>query len=191
MARAHSADRKHAARRGAARRGARREYRGARRRRRACGLVRHRGRGRRCARWWMRSPALTRSPQDRRVPGSSRALGWDTMLPTSSCGTKMSAGAIGHTGFTGTSLWIDRRRTVGGDLVEPRAPTRAGRRNPEIRRALHDAIVTDLGGRWPGDRDAWGWERSRIGAPGSAGQTRAAASAAALAVRPRHATRFA
>jgi CubicO group peptidase (beta-lactamase class C family) len=40
------------------------------------------------------------------VPGS-RALGWDTMLPTSSCGTKMSASAFGHTGFTGTSLWID------------------------------------------------------------------------------------
>ena len=41
------------------------------------------------------------------VPGSSRARGWDTMLPTSSCGTRMSSAAIGHTGFTGTSLWID------------------------------------------------------------------------------------
>ena len=41
------------------------------------------------------------------VPGSSRALGWDTMLPTSSCGTRMSAAAFGHTGFTGTSLWLD------------------------------------------------------------------------------------
>ena len=41
------------------------------------------------------------------VPGSSRALGWDTMRPTSSCGTRMSPAAIGHTGFTGTSLWID------------------------------------------------------------------------------------
>jgi CubicO group peptidase (beta-lactamase class C family) len=42
-----------------------------------------------------------------RVPGSSRALGWDTMLPTSSCGTQMSPAAFGHVGFTGTSLWID------------------------------------------------------------------------------------
>jgi CubicO group peptidase (beta-lactamase class C family) len=41
------------------------------------------------------------------VPGSSRALGWDTMLPTSSCGTEMSPAAFGHVGFTGTSLWID------------------------------------------------------------------------------------
>ena len=29
------------------------------------------------------------------------------MLPTSSCGTRLSPRAIGHTGFTGTSLWID------------------------------------------------------------------------------------
>ena len=28
------------------------------------------------------------------VPGSSRALGWDTMLPTSSCGTRMSAARL-------------------------------------------------------------------------------------------------
>jgi CubicO group peptidase (beta-lactamase class C family) len=41
------------------------------------------------------------------VPGSSRALGWDTMLPTSSCGAHLSPAAFGHVGFTGTSLWID------------------------------------------------------------------------------------
>jgi serine-type D-Ala-D-Ala carboxypeptidase len=46
------------------------------------------------------------------IPGSSRALGWDTMLPTSSCGTRMSPTAIGHTGFTGTSLWIDWERDL-------------------------------------------------------------------------------
>lgn len=41
------------------------------------------------------------------VPGSSRALAWDTALPTSSCGRVLSSAAIGHTGFTGTSIWID------------------------------------------------------------------------------------
>jgi CubicO group peptidase (beta-lactamase class C family) len=44
------------------------------------------------------------------VAGSSRALGWDTMLPTSSCGDRMSSAAFGHVGFTGTSLWIDPER---------------------------------------------------------------------------------
>ncbi|MDR1989366.1 MAG: serine hydrolase [Acidobacteriaceae bacterium] len=44
------------------------------------------------------------------VPNSSRALGWDTMLPTSSCGTRMSPLAFGHVGHTGVSLWIDPAR---------------------------------------------------------------------------------
>ncbi|RPJ84440.1 MAG: class A beta-lactamase-related serine hydrolase, partial [Acidobacteria bacterium] len=43
----------------------------------------------------------------RGIPGSSRALAWDTMMPSSSCGARMSRRAFGHTGFTGTSLWID------------------------------------------------------------------------------------
>jgi len=53
-------------------------------------------------------PAVVRRFSERSaVPGSSRALGWDTMLPTSSCGSRMSPRALGHTGFTGTSLWLD------------------------------------------------------------------------------------
>ena len=75
------------------------------------------------------------------VPGSSRALGWDTMLVTSSCGTRMSATAVGHVGFTGTSLWIDPARDRyfvlltnrvcgGGSLAEMRT----------VRRAFHDAL---------------------------------------------------
>jgi CubicO group peptidase (beta-lactamase class C family) len=58
------------------------------------------------------------------VPGS-RALGWDTMLPTSSCGTRMSPLAFGHTGFTGTSLWIDPERRIYAILLTNRVhPTR-------------------------------------------------------------------
>jgi CubicO group peptidase (beta-lactamase class C family) len=48
-----------------------------------------------------------RATRKSRVPGSTRALGWDTMLPTSSCGPHMTPAAFGHVGFTGTSLWID------------------------------------------------------------------------------------
>jgi CubicO group peptidase (beta-lactamase class C family) len=84
------------------------------------------------------SLATTRSV----VPGSSRALGWDTMRPTSSCGTGMSSAAFGHVGFTGTSLWLDpvldryfvlltNRAGGGGTLEEMR----------EVRRAYHDALV--------------------------------------------------
>jgi serine-type D-Ala-D-Ala carboxypeptidase len=75
------------------------------------------------------------------VAGSSRALGWDTMLPTSSCGTRMSPEAFGHVGYTGTSLWIDPTRDryfvlltnrvfSGGTLDQMRT----------VRRAFHDAL---------------------------------------------------
>ena len=75
------------------------------------------------------------------VPGS-RALGWDTMLPTSSCGTKMSASAFGHTGFTGTSLWIDPERDVYVVFLTNRVnPTRDNNAIQQIRPALHDAVM--------------------------------------------------
>jgi CubicO group peptidase (beta-lactamase class C family) len=76
------------------------------------------------------------------VPGTTRALGWDTMTPTSSCGRFMSPTAIGHTGFTGTSLWIDDARDVYAVLLTNRvatgAPAEAMR---ELRRAFHDALL--------------------------------------------------
>jgi len=79
------------------------------------------------------------------VPGSSRALGWDTMLPTSSCGSKMSARAFGHTGFTGTSLWIDPEKNVYVVLLTNRVhPTRENELIKQVRPAVHDAVMSDL-----------------------------------------------
>ena len=83
--------------------------------------------------------AITKSS----VPGSSRALGWDTMLPTSSCGTRMSPAAFGHTGFTGTSLWIDPARNRYFVLLTNRVcgdGTLDQIQN--VRRAFHDALAT-------------------------------------------------
>ena len=86
---------------------------------------------------------VTRSP----VPGSSRALGWDTMLPTSSCGTRMSARAIGHTGFTGTSLWIDPEHDVYVVLLTNRVhPTRDREGIRLLRRDVHDAVMAEVVG---------------------------------------------
>jgi len=79
------------------------------------------------------------------IPGSSRALGWDTMLSTSSCGTKMSERAFGHTGFTGTSLWIDPEKDVYVVLLTNRVhPTRANEAIKQVRRAVHDAVLAEL-----------------------------------------------
>ena len=44
-------------------------------------------------------------------PGT-RALGWDTCGHDGSCGRYLSGRAYGHTGFTGTSLWIDPDRDL-------------------------------------------------------------------------------
>ncbi len=101
-----------------------------------------------CARWWLASPAWSLFAHKSRTPGSSRALGWDTMLPTSSCGTRLSPRAIGHTGFTGTSLWIDPDQDLYVVLLSNRVhPTRDGDGIQEVRRAVHDAVVADLAGR--------------------------------------------
>ena len=79
------------------------------------------------------------------VPGS-RALGWDTMLPTSSCGTKISASAFGHTGFTGTTLWIDRDRELYVVFLTNRVnPTRENTQIQKVRPALHDAVIAAVG----------------------------------------------
>lgn len=79
------------------------------------------------------------------IPGSSRALGWDTMLPTSSCGTRMSPRAFGHVGFTGTSLWIDPERSVYVALLTNRVhPTPDNNAITVVRPALHDAIIEAL-----------------------------------------------
>jgi len=75
----------------------------------------------------------------------SRALGWDTMLPSSSCGTAMSSTAFGHTGFTGTTLWIDPEPELYVVFLTNRVnPTRENTAIQQIRPALHDAVMSAL-----------------------------------------------
>lgn len=79
------------------------------------------------------------------VPGSSRALGWDTMRPTSSCGTRLTRAAVGHTGFTGTSLWIDPALDLYVVLLTNRAhpvpPVGQDDALRALRPRVHDAVV--------------------------------------------------
>ena len=92
------------------------------------------------------SPDTARHFTDRAgTPGSSRALGWDTMLPTSSCGTRMSPRSIGHVGFAGTSLWIDLERGVYIVLLTNRVhPTSRNDDIRLVRPAFHDAVIAGL-----------------------------------------------
>jgi CubicO group peptidase (beta-lactamase class C family) len=80
--------------------------------------------------------------RDATVPESTWALGWDTPSPTgSSAGTHVSPRAVGHLGFTGTSLWIDLERDAHVILLTNRVhPDRHDERIREVRPRVHDAV---------------------------------------------------
>ncbi len=90
--------------------------------------------------WWSRvaEPA-----------GCSRTLGWDTPAPTGSlAGDKFSSWAVGHTGFTGVSLWMDLHRGVAVSLLTQRVHPSRDAPGPqavlkELRPAIHDAFWGD------------------------------------------------
>jgi CubicO group peptidase (beta-lactamase class C family) len=80
------------------------------------------------------------------VPGSSRALAWDTMRTTSSCGHLMSTRAVGHTGFTGTSVWIDPDRGIYVVLLSNRVhPSRTNEQFRSVRPLVHDEVMRAWG----------------------------------------------
>ena len=84
------------------------------------------------------------------APGSSRALGWDTPSRTSSggpssAGDHFSASSFGHTGFTGTSIWVDPERELFAVLLTNRVyPTRENEGIFRLRPAFHDAVIEAL-----------------------------------------------
>ena len=84
------------------------------------------------------------------APGSSRALGWDTPSRTSSggpssAGDLFSRASFGHTGFTGTSIWVDPERDLFAVLLTNRVyPTRDNDGIVRLRPAFHDAVIAAL-----------------------------------------------
>jgi len=73
--------------------------------------------------------------------GSSRALGWDTPSEESSSGHFFSAQSIGHLGYSGCSLWIDREAHLAAVLLTNRTwPHRESQLIRTIRPAFHDAL---------------------------------------------------
>jgi len=79
---------------------------------------------------------------------ASRALGWDTPGPRSSSGDYFSERAFGHTGFTGTSIWVDPELDLFVVLLTSRTnPTRDNSRHIPLRRAVHDAVARAVADR--------------------------------------------
>jgi CubicO group peptidase (beta-lactamase class C family) len=72
---------------------------------------------------------------------SDWALGWDTPTPGgSTSGRYFSAASIGHTGFTGTSLWIDLEREAIVVMLTNRVHQVAKKSRFELRPLVHDLV---------------------------------------------------
>lgn len=74
-------------------------------------------------------------------PGSDWALGWDTPTPgQSTSGRHFAARSIGHTGFTGTSLWIDLDAGCAIALLSNRVHVVPKRSRFALRPLVHDLV---------------------------------------------------
>ena len=77
-------------------------------------------------------------------PTLRRGLGWALKTnDDNSCGALMSRGTFGHTGFTGTSIWVDPERDLSVVLLSNNV--HHGRTDlREVRAAVADAAVAGI-----------------------------------------------
>jgi CubicO group peptidase (beta-lactamase class C family) len=97
--------------------------------------------------WLVSTPTIRAFTTRQGTPaGSTWALGWDTPSPgISSAGQYVSSTAIGHLGFTGTSLWIDAIKQVIVVLLTNRVhPSRRREGIKTFRPLIHDAVMRAL-----------------------------------------------
>jgi beta-N-acetylhexosaminidase len=80
------------------------------------------------------------------LSGGTRTLGWSVPTEGGTSGHFFSAHSFGHTGFTGTSIWIDPEQQLFVVLLTNRVnPTRENSQMTQVRPALHDAVMESLG----------------------------------------------
>ena len=80
------------------------------------------------------------------VPESTCALGWDTpSIENSSSGDHFSSSSVGHTGFTGTSVWIDLEKNITVIFLTNRIhPSRSNEKIKDFRPKLHNLIMQEF-----------------------------------------------
>ncbi|MCB0744050.1 MAG: serine hydrolase [Ignavibacteriae bacterium] len=81
---------------------------------------------------------------------SDRGIGWDTKAINgySSAGHYLSKDSFGHTGYTGTSIWVDKENKLFVIFLSNRVhPTRANTKISEFRPIIHDAIFEAVFGK--------------------------------------------
>jgi CubicO group peptidase (beta-lactamase class C family) len=94
-----------------------------------------------------RPTALLMTANLTRGRGENRGLGWMLKGPDSAAGDLMSERSFGHTGFTGTSLWIDPERGIYAVLLSNRIhPRRDNRGIFRTRHIFHNLAILRCGG---------------------------------------------
>jgi CubicO group peptidase (beta-lactamase class C family) len=85
--------------------------------------------------------------RDKTVTDSTWALGWDSpSAEYSSSGHHFSSAAVGHLGFTGTSIWIEPEREIAVSLLTNRVhPRRDNQAIRDFRPKIHDLVMEALG----------------------------------------------
>ena len=94
----------------------------------------------------LRRSTVAQFTTPQQLSGGTRTLGWAVPTPGGLSGNYFSAHSYGHTGFTGTSIWIDPDRQLFVVFLTNRVyPTRENQRIQQVRRDLHDAVMQALG----------------------------------------------
>jgi beta-N-acetylhexosaminidase len=94
----------------------------------------------------LRRATIAQFTTPQKLSNGTRTLGWAVPTEGSSSGHFFSAHSFGHTGFTGTSIWIDPDRQLFVVLLTNRVhPTRENQKIAQVRPALHDAVMQALG----------------------------------------------
>ncbi|MGB4787105.1 MAG: glycoside hydrolase family 3 N-terminal domain-containing protein [Candidatus Acidiferrum sp.] len=93
----------------------------------------------------LRRSTIAQFTTPQQLSGGTRTLGWAVPTEGGSSGHYFSAHSFGHTGFTGTSIWIDPDRQLFVVLLTNRVhPTRENTKIQQVRPALHDAVMQAL-----------------------------------------------
>ena len=93
----------------------------------------------------LRRATIAQFTTPQKLSGGTRTLGWAVPTEGGSSGHYFSAHSFGHTGFTGTSIWIDPDRQLFVVLLTNRVhPTRENNKIQKVRVALHDAVMQAL-----------------------------------------------
>src|ERR1700674_3724779 len=94
----------------------------------------------------LRRATVAQFTAPQQLSSGTRTLGWAVPTEGGSSGHFFSAHSFGHTGFTGTSIWIDPDRELFVVLLTNRVnPTRDNQKMAQVRPALHDAVMESLG----------------------------------------------